>query len=115
MLTSDSTGSDAGPVVRILASRSNAQRQVIAKTFGEIAQKVRRFARFDVTYTEESSDRIIRCAVRRCELCLLAHLLADQTQCGLVAKRRIATPLFGQGTEAVVKTISLCMLFFVAL
>lgn len=39
-LTTYSPDSDTVTLVRILTNRSNAQRQVIAKTFGEIAQKV---------------------------------------------------------------------------
>lgn len=53
VLTLNSTAADTVPVVRVLANRSNAQRQVIAKTFGEIAQKVTHLAQFNVTYTEE--------------------------------------------------------------
>lgn len=40
ILTLNPTDSDTVTLVRILTNRSNAQRQVIAKTFGEIAQKV---------------------------------------------------------------------------
>lgn len=54
--TSTSTGSDAEPVVRILTNRSNAQRQVIAKTFGEIAQKVTHLA----TVQRQVCRRIVR-------------------------------------------------------
>lgn len=35
-------GSDAGTLVRILTNRSNAQRQVIAKTYEDTTQKVKK-------------------------------------------------------------------------
>lgn len=46
-LTVYSPDSDTVTLVRILTNRSNAQRQIIAKTFAEVAQKVIVLAQFN--------------------------------------------------------------------
>lgn len=58
-----SPDSDTGTLVKILTNRSNAQRQVIVKTFEDVAQKVIDLAQFSC---DVQSDRWTGCKTCGC-------------------------------------------------
>lgn len=106
-LTVYSPDLDTVTLVRILTNRSNAQRQIIAKTFAEVAQKVIVLAQFnsDIQNNSWTGCKTLHVVVLHkhttvFQMCLFIHLFADQTWFDLMVKGWSTTPLFNEGLEA---------------